>query len=625
MRSPERKTILLVEDEALISLVGAKTIKQFGYKVITANTGEKAVRRAVENINISLILMDINLGKGIDGPEAARQILSKKTLPIVFITSHTEKEYVDRVKEITRYGYVIKNSGDLVLQSAIEMALELFEAHRSMERTNQELTETNRKLYEKEEEYHLLFENTLSGVFIAQDDKLAIVNPAAALIMGYPVKELTEKPFYNFIYPDDISMFVDHYARKLKGETLETNYPFRIVTAKGIIKWVDITSALTSWNSRAATLNYIIDITERKKAEEARHKSEKIYRLITDNSVDMISRHAANGTILYVTPSCEKLTGYKADELIGKPAEFLLLSEDYERVWNVIRSRQEGENWYRVENRLPMKDGSIIWVETMGRFIRDESGLVREIQCNVRDITERKQMEESLKLSRERLEDVQRTAKIGNWEANLATGELYWSQAIFDIFGYDSKSFKPSVEAFYEAVHPDDRDIVFESETRSEQTGLHDVVHRIINTNGEVRFVRELAKRYHDDKGKLITLRGTVQDITEKKLADEVLQKSEERFRAIADYTYDWDNWIDPNGKLIWVNPGVERLTGYSVEECHSMSDFPTPIFDESDRERMTRIFTEVAQGASYNNVEFCIRCKDGSTKRGGGIMPTHL
>ena len=117
MSSPERKTILLVEDEGIIAMTGAKTIEGFGYRVIIANSGEKAVRLALDDKSIRLILMDINLGKGIDGTEAARQILSKRTIPIVFLTSHSEKDYVERVKEITRYGYVIKDSGDVVLKS----------------------------------------------------------------------------------------------------------------------------------------------------------------------------------------------------------------------------------------------------------------------------------------------------------------------------------------------------------------------------------------------------------------------------------------------------------------------------------------------------------------------------
>ncbi|EKD55566.1 MAG: response regulator receiver protein, partial [uncultured bacterium] len=112
---PAPKSILLVEDDFALALVTSEILKDFGFIVITAHTGEEAVKIALSNEKISLILMDINLGDGIDGPEAARQILHKRNIPIVFLTSHSEKEYVDRVKKITRYGYVIKNSGDFVL------------------------------------------------------------------------------------------------------------------------------------------------------------------------------------------------------------------------------------------------------------------------------------------------------------------------------------------------------------------------------------------------------------------------------------------------------------------------------------------------------------------------------
>lgn len=119
-----RQTILLVEDEVLLAMATANKIKYFGYDVMMAHSGEDAVKLALEDKCISLILMDVNLGGEIDGPEAATQILAVRHLPIVFLTSHTEEEYVTRVKEITRYGYVVKHSGDFVLKSSIEMAFE---------------------------------------------------------------------------------------------------------------------------------------------------------------------------------------------------------------------------------------------------------------------------------------------------------------------------------------------------------------------------------------------------------------------------------------------------------------------------------------------------------------------
>ena len=106
------KTILLVEDQAIIALKEAKTIQNFGYQVETVHTGEDAVTRALDDQKLDLILMDIDLGSGIDGTEAARQILAQRSIPIVFLTSHAEEDFVEKAREITRYGYVLKNSGN---------------------------------------------------------------------------------------------------------------------------------------------------------------------------------------------------------------------------------------------------------------------------------------------------------------------------------------------------------------------------------------------------------------------------------------------------------------------------------------------------------------------------------
>ncbi|HNU93016.1 MAG TPA: response regulator, partial [Spirochaetota bacterium] len=117
MSAREKKTILLVEDEVIIAMTTKALLEDNGYEAIEAHNGEDAIRLAEENPSIDLVLMDIDLGRGIDGTEAARLTLESREIPIVFLTSHSEREMVDRVKHITRYGYVIKNSGDFVLLS----------------------------------------------------------------------------------------------------------------------------------------------------------------------------------------------------------------------------------------------------------------------------------------------------------------------------------------------------------------------------------------------------------------------------------------------------------------------------------------------------------------------------
>ncbi|MBN2050772.1 MAG: PAS domain-containing protein [Spirochaetales bacterium] len=151
MLKNERKTILLVEDEALVALSEESTLQDGGFDVITVNSGEKAVEAAGKNTSIDLVLMDIDLGKGkMDGTEAAEKILKLRNLPIVFCTGHGEKAMVDRVKGITRYGYVLKSSGEFVLLEAVLMAFELFEAHEHTKREN-----AHRKEAEQEKERQL--------------------------------------------------------------------------------------------------------------------------------------------------------------------------------------------------------------------------------------------------------------------------------------------------------------------------------------------------------------------------------------------------------------------------------------------------------------------------------------
>jgi PAS domain S-box-containing protein len=177
MRASRRQRILLVEDEAIIALEEEQTLTRHGFEVEKALTGEDAVGRVLEGRDIDLVLMDIDLGRGMEGTEAARRILETVELPIVFLTSHAEREMVDKVKGITRYGYVLKSAGEFVLIEAINMAFELFDA--------QQRAEQSRRMYQR------IFEQANDAIFInAFDDRILDVNQKACLLTGYSREEL---------------------------------------------------------------------------------------------------------------------------------------------------------------------------------------------------------------------------------------------------------------------------------------------------------------------------------------------------------------------------------------------------------------------------------------------------
>jgi PAS domain S-box-containing protein len=101
-------------------------------------------------------------------------------------------------------------------------------------------------------------------------------------------------------------------------------------------------------------------------------------------------------------------------------------------------------------------------------------------------------------------------------------------------------------------------------------------------------------------------------DVSARKRTELVTRMTDQCFRAIADYTYDWEVWVGPSGRVLWTNPAAQRVTGYSIKEIMAMSDYPSSIVYEQDRKRIERAFHSALKGSTGNDVQFRITRKDG-------------
>ncbi len=269
MNTKEQKTILLVDDEALVALNDAMQLKNYGYNVIIAYNGQKAIEAA--NLNyppIDLILMDINLGEEMDGTEAAKIILKDHDIPLLFHSSHVERDIVDKTENITSYGYVVKN-GITVLDASIKMAFRLYEANQKLKNQEKETVYNQNRLQMFEKRYRRLFESAKDGILIlnAENGMITDVNPFLIELLGYSRDEFLEKKIW------DLSAFkkID-YAKRLYKELQKKKYvryeDLPLETSTGKLVHVEFVSNVYQVDKENVIQCNIRDITDRVKHDK---------------------------------------------------------------------------------------------------------------------------------------------------------------------------------------------------------------------------------------------------------------------------------------------------------------------------------------------------------------------
>jgi diguanylate cyclase (GGDEF)-like protein/PAS domain S-box-containing protein len=251
-------------------------------------------------------------------------------------------------------------------------------------------------------------------------------------------------------------------------------------------------------------------------------------------------------------------------------------------------------------------------------FIAVNAGQVgRSLLENFRLRIKAVEHEQVLRQSEARLNQAQRSAHVGNWELDLLSNKLYWSDEIYRIFEIDPAKFGASYDAFLNAIHPNDRDRVNQAYADSlANCEPYDIVHRLQFVDGRIKFVNERCETHYDAEGKAIRSQGTVQDITEQKLAENTLRESEARYRAVTYTASDAIITADSAGNIVNWNRGAETIFGYTEAE---VSGKPlTVLMPHRYRDRHLMAMNQVLAGGKpriigVSAVELAGLRKDGS------------
>ncbi len=451
---------------------------------------------------------------------------------------------------------------------------------------------------------HAMENSIFSVLWLNEKGEIIYANTTACKRLGYTKEELMNMKDHDI----DVDMTPQIYEKmwneiKQKKELIMereavkkdgTKIPIEV--AANYIKYED--SEIVFVSSR--------NISERKKAEEKILESQKMLRLVLDTIPARVFWKDTNSKYLGCNVRFAKDAGYEdPQQLIGK--------DDYDMPWKpeaqdyraddakVMRSGKEKLNFQEPQTT---PSGEKLVLRTSKVPLRDIKGNIIGMLGTYEDITDLVKTQKELRLTQFAVENSFEEVFYINKDGSLN----YVNQAACDILNYSKNELMQKK--------------IFDIDTNLSKTkwGQHwkDLKRReSILTESQQKTKQgrlvpiELAANYvayEDEEYECVFAR----DITQRKKVEFSLRMREQCFRAIADFTYDWEIWVSPTGRPLWTNESVERITGYTKEECMQMTEFPSPLVYHPDKKKVMRAFQEALKGKPGENLQFRVKRKDG-------------
>ncbi len=386
---------------------------------------------------------------------------------------------------------------------------------------------------------------------------------------------------------DLVQQQIDRASRDGEGFDFE----HRLQLPDGSVKHVRV----TAHPSRDSAGNFefvgaVTDVSEQRHAEAVIRAQEAELRGVLDSIPAIVWGALPDGSNSYVNSRFVEYCGMPPEQIAGSGWHAATHPDDLERdnaKWLAcVASGEPLED----ELRFRRVDGEYRWHLQRGVPLRDEAGNIVKWYGVVTDIEDRKRAEESLRSSEAFLAEAQRLSQTGSFGCRLSTGEMFWSEETFRIYGYD-RSTQPAVERVLERVHPEDRVLVQERMNQANRDEKDCRVEcRLLLPDGSVKHVCIVAHASKNESGTTEFI-GAVMDVTARKHAEEELQQ-------LVDFVGQIISVLSPNGKITYANRVAREYTGLTLDEYRSV-DVIARVIHPDDMERMRAVRE---RGLSANN-----------------------
>lgn len=596
--------VLVVEDEGIIAADIKNTLKHLGYEISgVVDSGEDAIKAAGEKLP-DLILMDILLRGEVDGIDAAKAILNKFRIPVIYLSAHEDDKTIERTRDTHPYGFVLKPFSERDLNATLKMALFQYNAER--------------KLQESEERYFRLTENARDVIYRMSlpDGKYEYVNNASEELFGYTPAEIYAEPrlIEKIIHPDWKHYFKVNWERMLEGDVPPV-YEYQIIHKSGETRWMNQRNVLiTNKKGTPVALEGIVtDITEQKKAEATIRKQQEEYRMILDSVPAMIFFKDDNNKMLRVNKLAASAKGSTVEEMEGKYTEEFYPDEAADYLKADLEVVSTGKPKLGIVERIETGSGEKLWIKTDKFPHRNEKGEITGVLVFALDITHQKEIEEQLlKLEHKNaliintIPDIMfqfnREGKFIDYkvkEENLLfiKPSVFLNKKIEDVLPREiAESTRHYLEKAFET-----RELqVFEYEMMMDGTDhVYEARLAVCGENEVLAIIR---------------------DITKRKEAEKALKVSEEKYKRLTQNAPIALTRVSMSGSkgYEYANDEFIRQSGYTLEEFNGLDDNEVrKIIHADDRDRVYKIYDEWAKSGfkGVNHILYRIIHKSGKIK----------
>jgi PAS domain S-box-containing protein len=433
------------------------------------------------------------------------------------------------------------------------------------------------------------------------------------------------------IHPDDRDRFLQTFDRIIH-QRIDADGEYRILLPDGTVKFLyGIGHPVLDGNGELVEIRgTAADITERKHAEEALRQSEayltEAQRLSQTGSWAL---DLATDTYVYVSEENYRIFGFDPqDGLPTREAIFQRIHPEDRNRWKAsfeksLREKVDGSDEYRIV--LP--DGTVKHIYTIRHAVLNAAGDLEKWVGTSLDITERKHAEEALRRSEAYLAEGQRLTHTGAWATDATPKPLYWSEELFRLYGLDPKDGVPTHEKAMQRVHPEDRDKYAQAFCRViEQKVDSDVEFRTLLPDGAIKYLYGLGHPVLNTNGELVEVVGTTVDITERKRAEEALNRTTAYLVEAQRLTHTGAWAGDPvtTAPLYW-SEEVFRLFGFDPQQGLPAWDQPLQRIHAEDRDKFWQTLQRVIHEKTTSDCEYRIMLPDGTVKHAYGTAHPFL